>query len=146
MRTTRFSRVKRVLQLVYTIFPLLLAGPAVSAQSNKPALYYATANAGPNHGWANSSTQGAAVTVWGRNLGSTRGNSYLAVGTIKLTKATDYAEWGATTNPKTAKAFQRITFWLNRSMPLGAANLTVTVDGVTSNALAFTIDNTAAGR
>jgi len=107
-------------------------------------LSYASAKAGPNQGWANSTTQGAAITVWGRNLGSTRGSSFVTVAGVNLTSNASYAEWGATTNPTTAKGFQRITFWLNSSMPTGATTISVTVGGATSNTLPFTIDNTAA--
>ncbi|MGB9073619.1 MAG: choice-of-anchor Q domain-containing protein [Terriglobales bacterium] len=118
----------------------------VSAQSNRPALYYASAKAGPNQGWANSSTKGAAITIWGRDFGTTRGTSYVTVAGVNLTNASDYGEWGATTNPTTAKGFQRITFWLNSSMSLGATTISVTVGGVTGNTLPFTIDNTASSR
>jgi hypothetical protein len=104
---------------------------------------YSSAKAGPNQGWAGSLARGAAITVWGRNLGSSRGSSFVTVAGVPLTNDTDYTEWGATTSPTTAKGFQRITFWLNSSMAVGdTRGITVTVNGVPSNALPFTIDNT----
>ena len=140
-------KAERVSQIGWVFFlPVLLASTMVSAQSNRPALYYASAKAGPNQGWANSSTKGAAITIWGRDFGTTRGTSYVTVAGVNLTNASDYGEWGATTNPTTAKGFQRITFWLNSSMALGATTISVTVGGVTGNTLPFTIDNTASSR
>ncbi|MGB9073618.1 MAG: hypothetical protein WCC22_13340 [Terriglobales bacterium] len=141
--TWTFFKVERVSQIAWAFLLALTASTLVSAQSNSPALFYASAKAGPNHGWANSSTKGAAITVWGRNFGTTRGTSYVTVDGVNLTNASDYGEWGATTNPTTAKGFQRITFWLNSSMATGATTVSVTVGGVTSNTLPFTIDNTA---
>jgi hypothetical protein len=131
-----------LLILMTTMWILATVSPS-NAQSG-PMLLYASAKAGPNHGWENSATKGAAITVWGKNLGSSRGTNTLTCAGVTLSTAGDFAEWGATTNPTTAKGFQRITFWLNSSMPNGStAGIYVTVDGVNSNTLAFTIDNTA---
>jgi len=123
---------------------MLTGASLVCAQSSGPTLLYSSAKAGPNQGWTNSTTQGAAITIWGKNFGTTRGSSYVTVAGVNLTSDSSYAEWGATTNPTTAKGFQRITFWLNSSMPVATSTISVTVGGVTSNTLPFTIDNTAA--
>jgi len=118
----------------------------VGAQTGGLQLLYSSAKAGPNQGWAGSATKGAAITVWARNVGTVRGGSYITVAGVNLTSDSDYAEWGATTNPTTAKGFQRITFWLNGNMPAAnTAGISVTVNGITSIALPFTIDNTGGG-
>lgn len=107
-----------------------------------PYLYYSSAKAGPNQGWENSTTKGGAITIWAKNIGTTRGNNYVTVAGVNLTNASDYAEWGATTYPTTAKGFHRITFWLNSNMLNGnTAGIYVTVNGVKSNTLPFRIDN-----
>ena len=126
-------------------YALILAVISIGAmsQTSAPMLYYSSAKTGPNHGWENSATKGASITVWAKNVGTSRGSNYVSVAGVNLTSATDYAEWGATTNPRTAKGFQRITFWLNSSMRVGnTSGISVTVSGVTSNVLPFAIDNT----
>src|SRR5579872_6317011 len=110
------------------LFIGLYGVPVALAQSTAPQLLYLSAPAGPNQGWEGSATRGAAITVWARNVSSTRGTSYISVAGVALTSDSDYAEWGATTNPTTAKGFQRITFWLNSNMALGSAGNT---DGIT---------------
>ena len=108
-----------------------------------PILFYSSAKAGPNQGWEESPTKGAAITVWGKNIGTSRGTSAITVAGVTLNQSSDYAEWGATTNPATAKGMQRITFWLNSSMPEGnTEGIHVTVNGKKSNTLPFKIDNT----
>jgi len=121
----------------------MVAVSAVWGQSSSALLLYSSAKAGPNQGWARSPIRGAAVSIWGKNFGGARGSSFVKVGGMVLTNDSDYAEWGATTNPTTAKGFQRITFWLNSSMPAGdTTGISVTVNGVQSNTLPFKIDNT----
>lgn len=115
-----------------------------SGGSNDPVLVYASAKAGPSRGWENSASKGASITVWAKNIGTARGANYITVGGVTLRNDSDYAEWGATTNPTTAKGMQRITFWLNSSMVEGnSSGISVTINGVTSNILPFTIDNSA---
>lgn len=107
-----------------------------------PQLLYSSAKAGPNSGWENSPTKGAAITIWARDVGSTRGTNYVSVAGIILNKDSDYAEWGATTNPKTAKGMQRITFWLNNAMKIGdTSGIYVMINGVRSNILPFIINS-----
>jgi hypothetical protein len=130
------------------VLPLLavaLSIPQMStAQSSTgPVLHYASAKAGPNQGWEGSTTRGASISIWASNVGSVRGSSFVQVGSVALTSDSDYAEWGATTNPTTAKGYQRITFWLRSNMPAGdTSGVSVTVNGVRSNVLPFTITNT----
>ncbi len=106
-----------------------------SAQAD-PILLFSDLNWGPKTGWEGSATKGAAVTIWGKNLGSSRGSSYVTVNGAQLTSASDYAEWGAT-GP--ARGLERITFWVPSTASNGDGQITVTVGGATSNSLAFTV-------
>ncbi|MDH5202862.1 MAG: hypothetical protein OEW69_06360, partial [Nitrospirota bacterium] len=91
----------------------------------------------PKTGWEGSGTKGAAVTIWGKNFGSTQGSSYVTVNGARIT---EYAEWGATgTASGIARGLERITFWLNNNCQDGNGTITVTVNGVISNALPFTV-------
>lgn len=60
----------------YLAILLLLAGTAFAAN---PVLFFSDLDWGPNSGWEGSATKGAAITVWGKNFGATRGASYVTV-------------------------------------------------------------------
>jgi hypothetical protein len=107
----------------------------VMAFGASPVLHFSDLTWGPKTGWEGSAVKGAAVTVWGENFGSSRGASVITVNGAQLTAATDYAEWGAASS----RGLQRITFWLNSNCANGAGNITVTVNGVASNALPFAV-------
>ncbi|KKQ31192.1 MAG: hypothetical protein US47_C0001G0426 [Candidatus Moranbacteria bacterium GW2011_GWE1_37_24] len=94
--------------LVSCIF-IYLGSVGVSAASF-PVLLFSDLTDAPVSGWEGSPTKGAAISIWGRNLGTERGSSYVTIGGVNLTNDSDYAEWGATTNPTTASGQQRITF------------------------------------
>ncbi|MFC1658443.1 CFI-box-CTERM domain-containing protein [Candidatus Omnitrophota bacterium] len=102
-----------------------------------PKIFFTDLTDGPTSGWEDGSTKGAAVTIWGIGLGSSRGSSYVKVGGVNLTQDADYAEWGATSNPTTARGLRRITFWLKSSMPQGGTTISVTTSAGTSNSLPF---------
>ncbi len=111
----------------------LLLTPALAAAP--PVLYFSDLPWGPKAGWEGSSTKGAAVTVWGKNFGSTRGSSYVTVNGAQVNSG-DYAEWDVI-GP--ARGLERITFYLNSSMTDGVGTISVTVGGNTSNTVPFTI-------
>src|SRR3989338_5072645 len=118
----------------------LIAGVSVASAAS-PALYFSDLIDGPKTGWNGSATKGAAVTIWGKNFGYTRGSSnHVTVGGRDLTADSDYAEWGVTTN--NARGMERITFWLKNTCADGAGAISVTVDGVTSNTLSFYVRTT----
>jgi len=117
---------------VFCLSATLQIGVSV-AFSAGPVLFFSDLTWGPKTGWEGSTTRGAAVTVWGKNFGSTRGSSCITVNGAQIA---EYAEWGAI-GP--ARALERITFWLNSSCTDGDGTITVTVNGVTSNALNFTV-------
>jgi len=114
----------------------LLVSSIVKAQQAPPVLFFSDLIFGPNTGWNNGSSQGAAVTIWGENFGATRGSSYVTIGGAQ---ATTYAEWDAI-GP--ARGLERITFYIPTGASVGAGTISVTVNGVTSNTLPFTVDNT----
>ena len=102
-----------------------------------PVLLFSDLTSGAKTGWEGSATKGAAVTVWGRNFGSTRGTNYITVNGAQIT---EYAEWGITgTENGIPKGLERITFWLNNNCADALGKITVTVDGAISNALPFTV-------
>ena len=107
-----------------------------------PKVFFSDMTDAPIDGWDGSASKGAAVSIWGRNFGTTRGTSYVTVGGVNLTNSTDYAEWGATTNPTVPSGLQRITFWLNSSMSLGSTTISVTTSEGTSSTIAFYTRNT----
>jgi hypothetical protein len=109
----------------------------IAAATSDPVLFFSDLTSGPKSGWEGSSTRGAAVTIWGENLGASGGSSYVTVNGNQLTLGSDYAEWGEDLGP--ARSLDRITFWLNRNCQDGAGQISVTVNGVTSNPLPFTV-------
>jgi hypothetical protein len=109
-----------------------------NAYAADPVLFYSDLVWGPKTGWENSSTKGAAVTIWGENFGSAVASSKVTVNGADIT-ATDsayIAEWNAT-GP--ARSMSRITFWVPSTAADGAGTISVTVNGVTSNTLSFTV-------
>jgi hypothetical protein len=126
---------------IFFLLVVFLSAPNFVRAAASPVILFSDLTDGPVSGWEGSATKGVAVSIWGRNLGSTRGSSFVTVGGVNLTSDSDYAEWGATTNPQTANGQQRITFWLNSAMLTSgtAPNTTIkiTIDGVVSNVVPF---------
>jgi len=133
MRSTKINIL--IFLLIFITASILLTINTLNAQV-RPVLFFSDLTSGPKTGWEGSATKGAAITVWGKNFGSTRGSNYITVNGAQLTTASDYAEWGVI-GP--ARGLERITFWLNSSCADGAGTILVTVNGVTSNALNFTV-------
>lgn len=123
------------------LFATIFFSPCL-AFSASPVVYFSDLTDGPVSGWNGSSSKGAAVSIWGNNFGSSRGSSYVTIGGVNLTNNSDYAEWGATTNPTTARGLQRITFWLNSNMTLGNTTISVTTPEGTSDSIPFYTRNT----
>jgi hypothetical protein len=113
-------------------------GATQQTSNGAPVLFFSDLTWGPKTGWEGSTTKGAAVTVWGKNFGTTRGTNFITVNGAQLTAATDYAEWDAI-GP--ARGLERITFWLNSSAADGAGVITITVNSQTSNSLPFTVSS-----
>ena len=118
-------------------FPIILYLLKFNLFAAIPVIYFSDITDGPVSGWEDSSTKGAAISIWGNNFGTTRNSSYVTVSGINLQNDSDYAEWAATSNPITARGMQRITFWLNSSMNVGSTVITVTTSEGTSNTIPF---------
>jgi hypothetical protein len=133
------TKVKWLLLFGLLAIIVAAAGRVMTAQtapSNPPVLFFSDLTFGPNSGWNGSTTQGAAVTVWGKNFGSTRNSSYITVNGARLTTDASYAEWDAS-GP--ARGLERITFWIPSTATTGNGTITVTVNGTTSNGLPFEV-------
>lgn len=105
--------------------------------AEKPVLLFSDMESGPNSGWSDSDpNKGASITIWGRNLEESRGLNYVTVGGVDLNSDSDYAVWGESWP---TPFYQKITFWLNDAMTKGISNITVTINGETSEPLNFTI-------
>ena len=96
----------------------------------------------PAIGWNLSSTKGASVSIWGKNIGTpnSRGNDYvtLTIGAtvVNFTNGSDYSEWAVYDS---IRQINRTSFWLNSSCPNGTGTITVVVGGMTSGSLPFTV-------
>lgn len=114
-------------------------GHELRGSAGDPVIAFSDLLSAPRSGWSVAeSNKGAAVSIWGRNFGSTRGNNYVTVGGVSLTASTDYVEtWGETGAP--VNKLQRIVFHLNSSIPLGMQTISVTVGGKTSNAVSINV-------
>src|SRR3989339_548606 len=130
----------KIRNVIFLAIFCLIAGVSIASAAS-PALYFSDLIDGPKTGWNGIATKGAAVTIWGKNFGYTRGSSnYVTVGGRDLSADSDYAEWGVTTN--NARGMERIPFWLQNTCADGAGVISVTVDGVTSNTLPFYVRTT----
>ena len=127
---------------------LLVCGIARAAV---PVLFFSDLTDGPTSGWEQSDSVGAAVTVWGLNLGDTRGTSYVTCGGVNLTSDSNYAEWGvhygcsdcdSADEYNTARGLMMTTFWLDTIMSTGASSISVTTSEGTSNWLPFFLRET----
>ncbi len=128
---------KKLKLILLTLIISSFFGIVSQAQAASPVLNFSDMTDAPVIGWEGSSTKGAAVSIYGRNFGTERGNSYVTIGGVDLVNASDYAEWGATTNPIVPLGMQRITFYLNSSMSLGDTTITVTTSEGTSESIPF---------
>lgn len=125
------------------IFALFWANAGICL-ADTPVLFFSDLTSAPNSGWNGSTSKGAAVTVWGLNLGSS-GSLSCGGRVLQSSNMEQIPEWGA--NDHSARldsrnTLKRITFWLDSSMNVGATSIRVNVAGVESNALAFTIRST----
>lgn len=121
--------------------------PEVAKQpQNAPHLLFTDLVVATNTGNSDTSfgqtanQDGAYVTVWGRRLGNTQGNSKITLGGMPVRALS----WGNATAPAdlySRLGMQMIEFQVPHTVAVGTANLVVTVDGVASNPLPMTIIN-----
>ncbi len=102
-----------------------------------PAVFFSDMTDAPTTGFNGSTTQGAAVSIWGVNFGAARGTSTVTVCGVTLNQNSDFVEWSATTNPYVARGMQRITFYLNSNMHPEASTIQVTTSSGKSNTVPF---------
>jgi len=130
-------KLKALLFFIIIFCSLLFFVKISAAQAAGPVLFFSDLTSGPKTGWEGSATKGAAVTIWGKNFGTTRGSNYVTVNGAQIT---EYAEWGVTgTANGIPRGLERITFWLNSNCADGAGTISITIGGITSNTLPFTV-------
>lgn len=117
----------------------------VAAQSSGPVLFFSDLTSGARTGNSDASggrtpgQDGAIVTLWGRNLGSTPGNAQVF---CNGAAAASYYFSGAATQPANLAAYhqmQMITFQVSHQAQVGPGEIYVIADGQRSNPLAFTV-------
>jgi hypothetical protein len=120
---------------VLLFFFLLTFLSGIVVAQTAPRLFFSDLDSGPKTGGENN--QGVYVCVFGVNFGGTRGTSTISVGGVA---ASNYAYWGpsGTSGPAGEKA----CFQMGSTTPAGPATVTLTVGGVQSNALPFTVRTT----
>ncbi|MFZ1529965.1 MAG: IPT/TIG domain-containing protein [Ferruginibacter sp.] len=116
-----------------------------AAAINTPFICFTDINSGPATGNSDHSQpgqsagqDGAIVTIWGKNLGSSQGSSQVLTGGIP---ARIY-RWANATAPAqlyTKLGMQMIEFQIPGTLPNGITTLQVVVNGISSNSVSFTI-------
>lgn len=126
------------------IFAILLLMLVTGNASAAPVLNFSDIISGPDTGLDDTLGSGAIVTIWGNRLGSSQGDSTLQVcGTspahIYYWKNADGTLPSGPADLHTSHQMQEIAFSLPASCSNGATTISVTVDGVISNTLPFTV-------
>jgi len=134
---------------VVTAAASVSVGSGGNAGAGSPQLAFSDLLTGPRSGNPDTSkgqtagVDGAIITVWGYNLGSSQGSSTITVGGIAA-RAVYY--WGNATPPNcgaanlynTYQKLQCVIFQIAGATPTGAQNIVVTVNGQTAS-LPFTV-------
>jgi hypothetical protein len=114
-----------------------------TAHAATPVLHFSDLTSGPSTGLGDGIGSGAIVTIWGVNLGSSQGTSTVTVGGVP---AAYVYEWqnatqhtGHPADLYTYQKMQVIMFSVPATAPGGATTIKVTVNGVDSNTLPFTV-------
>lgn len=129
--------------LVIIVLSLFVCLPD-SGIAAPPVLNFSDIDSGPKTGNTDGVGSGAIVTIWGNNLGSTQSTSAVYVGGVQATaiyywKDADGNLPGGPADLKTYHKMQEIAFAVPAGAVDGANTIKVTVDGVTSNTLPFTV-------
>ncbi len=112
---------KLVFLAILSLAGLFIAAPSAAAQ-NTPRLFFTDLVSGPNSGGQNNN--GVFLTIWGRGFGATQGSSTVTVGGGTVSS---YPVWTA----------NKVTVQLGAAAKTG--NVILTVAGVASNGLPFTV-------
>jgi IPT/TIG domain len=97
--------------------------------SGAPVIFFTDITNGPNTGGQNN--KGVFVTIYGNFLGTSQGSSQVTLGGVALDNC---PIWGATW-----RWYQKTTCQLGPAVPAGTNNLVLTVNGLHSNAVPFTV-------
>lgn len=104
----------------------------------KPTVFFSDMTDGPISGWEGSASKGAAVTIWGMNFGPAVSSSTVFCGDQQISAtSSSIVEWGEKSNPTTARNLERITFFLNSSMSVGATTIRVKTSEGSSQTIPF---------
>ena len=137
---------KRLILSFVAIIPLFLFGGV--SHSLEPRLNFSDLDSGPSSGLDDGLGEGTIVTLWGNNLGSAQGSSQIKLrdvnGTVSDVAYVYY--WknangelpGGPANLYQSHRMQEIAVSIP-NVPNGLAKLYVTVNGVKSNELNFTV-------
>lgn len=129
------ANAKQVAELLARIKELETPPPVPTSSVR---LLFSDLSAGPDKGWSVAQpNRGAAVSIWAPSFGGPRGASFVTVNGVELKSDSDYAEWNA--DSFDVKFLKRTTFWLNSNCVDGAGTISVTINGVKSNALPFRV-------
>jgi hypothetical protein len=120
------------------------ADPWMVSAGDDPILYFSDLTSGPKSGNSDTSggrsgQDGAIVTLWGRNLGSSQGSSKVY---SNGAEAASYYSWENATTPVDLYSYhqmQKISFQVSHLAQDGSGSMYVVVNGKTSNTLPFTV-------
>ena len=135
------------LLLVFLAMSCLACGsplPMTAQSATDPILFFSDITSGPKNGNSDTSgsrtgLDGAIATIWGRNLGSMRGNNKTYANGVE---AASYYFWGNATSPAdlyTYHQMQMISFQVSHLAQDGLGQIYVVVNGRQSNSLPFTV-------
>ena len=127
----------------FTVFWLLILVPCF-VYSSEPVLFFSDITSGPKTGLGDGLGDGAIVTVWGHDLGSSQGNSKIYCGGVEAAHVYywENADTAGDSGPSdmwTYHKMQSICFSIDSTASDGAGSIYVEVGGVNSNSLPFTI-------
>lgn len=122
------------------LFILLFPSIGIAA----PVLNFSDITSGPKTGNTDGLGSGAIVTIWGNNLGSTKGTSKVYVGGVEATQVYYWEDADVTGSSGPAELYlyhkmQAIAFAIPATAPNGLTDIYVTVNGEQSNYLPFTV-------
>ena len=127
------------------IFCILFLLFAATAYGATPVLHFSDLTSGPKTGLGDRLGDGAIVTVWGINLGSSQGSSKIYCGGVEA----DHVYYWENADPATGSSgpsdmftyhrMQEIAFSVDSTASDGLGTIYVEVGGVASNTLPFTV-------
>jgi hypothetical protein len=128
------------------IFSLFLIGIVSAA---KPVLFFSDLTSGPKIGLNDGKGSGAIVTIWGKNLGNSQGNSMVYFqDSLSVSRNTSYIYYwknadgnlpGGPADLYTKMGMQEIAFSIPSGASDGLGKIYVIVNGNKSNELNFTV-------